>query len=122
MNNQSGIILQGLELSVKLGWPQDERLKEQIVVTDIMIDFVEPPRACTTDHLEDTYCYDALIKDIKIFIASKKFRLIEHLGFELYQLIKKSLPENTRIRTRVTKKPAILNLTGGVAFFYGDEK
>lgn len=116
----SSIKLNGLELSVKLGWPQDERLKEQIIRLDVIIRFSEPPKACHSDDLEDTHCYDALTEIIKQFVASRKFRLLEHLGLEIYNLIKHELSPDKEVCVQITKKPAILNLTDGVTFCYGD--
>jgi len=119
-NHYCSINLNSLELSVKLGWPQDERLKEQIIRLDVVIRFLKPPKACQSDDLEDTHCYDALIEIIKQFVAARKFRLLEHLGSQIYTLIKKELSDNAEARVKITKKPAILNLTDGVTFCYGD--
>lgn len=116
----ASINLNGLELSVKLGWPQDERLKEQIIRLDIVIHFLTPPKACQSDDLNDTHCYDALIEIIKRFVAARKFRLLEHLGCEIYTVIKNELSDNAEVCVKITKKPAILNLTDGVTFCYGD--
>lgn len=119
-NFSSSIAIQGLELDVNLGWTQGERATQQTVVTDVQIHFVAPPRACTTDQLDDTHCYDSLIASIKSHVAAREFRLIEHLGHEVFQLIKQTLPLGTRVQLRLTKKPTIVNLTGGVAFCFGD--
>jgi len=121
MTTYSKITLNNLELSVNLGWPQGERVKQQIVTLDVVLHFSKPPLACTTDQLADTYCYHTLINTIKKNLEQRHFRLIEHLGFELYQTIRQSLSSDTRIQLRLTKKPAILNLTDGVTFCYGDE-
>lgn len=121
MTTFSSITLNHLELSVNLGWPQDERIKPQIVTLDVVIHFSKTPLGCTTDQLTDTYCYHTLINTIKNSLEQRHFRLIEHLGFELYQTIKKSLANDARIQLHLTKKPAILNLMGGVTFSFGDE-
>lgn len=118
----TSMTLNGLELSVNLGWPSGERRKPQIVIADITLRFATPPKGCATDCLDDTHCYDALITLIKEQLATRHFRLLEHLGCELHALIKQALPATTRVTIRTTKKPAILNLTGGVSFFYGDEE
>ena len=119
MNHYASITLQGLELSVNLGWPQGERVKQQTVTIDVTIRFANIPLACTTDHLEDTYCYDTLIAAIKNQLAPRHFRLLEHLGHEIYTIVKQTVTA-ARVQVRVVKKPAIVNLTGGVAFCYGD--
>ncbi len=120
MKNYSSITLNRLELSVNLGWPQGERIKQQIVTLDVTIRFKEPPKGCSTDQLADTYCYDALVKTIKSYIATRNFRLLEHLGYEIHRLIKQSLAPDMAVEINITKKPAILNLTGGVTFCYSD--
>src|SRR6185312_9982306 len=106
------IKINGLELQVNLGWPSGERKKLQIVKLDVAIDFPTPPLGCVTDELTDTYCYDALITVIKTYVAEQHFRLLEHLGKEIHQVIKENLPANFRVHIQLTKKPAILNLTG----------
>ncbi|MEO8401636.1 MAG: dihydroneopterin aldolase [Gammaproteobacteria bacterium] len=118
---KSIIRLNQLELSVNLGWPQGERIKPQIVTADVIIHFTKPPAACVSDQLTDTHCYDMLIKTIKTEIAARNFRLLEHLGFEIHRIAKQAISAETRIQISITKKPAILNLTGGVTFFYEDE-
>mgnify|MGYP001597833778 CR=1 FL=1 len=111
--------LNGLELSVNLGWPQGERKKTQIVSLTVIICFPTPPLGCTSDQLTDTYCYDSLIQSIKNGLADRDFRLLEHLGYEIHRIITENLPPDFKIHISVTKKPAILNLTGGVTFSYG---
>lgn len=113
------MILKGLELSVNLGWTSGERAKQQSILLDATIDFAIPPLACTTDQLTDTYCYDQLIQQIKATIAVNSFRLLEHVTYEIYQLIKNFIQADTKINIQVTKKPAIANLAG-VTFCYSD--
>ncbi|HSW69186.1 MAG TPA: dihydroneopterin aldolase [Gammaproteobacteria bacterium] len=122
MKNYASMHLNGLELSVNLGWPKGERKKSQIVMLDVTIHFSKIPLGCTTDQLEDTYCYDALIKTIKNNVTGRDFRLLEHLGFELHRIVTENLPPDCKISIKLTKRPAILNLTGGVTFCYGFEK
>jgi dihydroneopterin aldolase len=119
---KSLLTLNSLELSVNLGWPKGERKQSQIVTLDVLIEFPVPPSGCMTDELEDTFCYDALIKLIKKDIADRDFRLLEHLGFEIHRIITDHFPPDFRIKISITKKPAILNLTGGVTFSYGNIK
>ena len=117
---KSSLTLKTLTLEVNLGWPTDERTKKQTVAIDVKINFPKPPEACISDQLADTCCYDSLIATIKTQLISRNFRLIEHLAHEIYQIAKQSLPNHADISIRVTKKPAIADLTGGVSFCYGD--
>jgi FolB domain-containing protein len=121
MKNNARMNLNGLELRVNLGWPQGERKKTQIVTLDVSIGFGTTPLGCTTDQLTDTHCYDALITSIKNGIDGRDFRLLEYLGYEIHRIITENLPADCSIYIKLTKKPAILNLTGGVTFCYGVE-
>ena len=120
MKTYSRITLNSLELGVNLGWPQGERKKQQIVTLNVTICFPQTPQGCTTDQLTDTHCYDSLITIIKTNLANRHFRLLERLGYEIYHIIKQSLPVDFLVQINLTKKPAILNLTGGVTFCFGD--
>ena len=118
---KSSIVLQQLELHLSLGWPDHERSQTQSVMLDIYMDFLEPSRACITDELDEKTNYDTLNQKIIENMANRSFRLIEHLGYELYQLIKTFLPENTLVTVCIIKKPPIANLKGSVQFWYGDK-
>ena len=120
MKNYTCITLNSLEVPVKLGWTEEERSHEQLISIDVTIQFAEPPKACTTDLLNDTHCYDSLVTAIKTSINDREFRLLEYLGYALYQTIKPHFSPDTLIQIHITKKPAILNLTKGVTFSYGD--
>ncbi|RDI41345.1 dihydroneopterin aldolase [Aquicella lusitana] len=110
-----------LELRVHLGWPDIERQHEQTVLLDADIFFPAPPKACTTDHLDDTLCYSALINALREYLQTRKFHLIEHLTHEIYQLIRSHLPVKSHLTVRVTKHPEIQGLTGGIQFSYSDD-
>jgi FolB domain-containing protein len=118
--HHASIILHGLELRVHLGWPQNERIELQMVVVDITIRFAMPPAACMTDNLKDTLCYDMLTSKIKKEIGTAKFHLLEHLGYQIYQMVKQEVTNNSSISITVTKKPPIDDLKGGVSFCYAD--
>lgn len=108
--------IRGLELYVNLGWPEKERQQQQAVLMDLSIHFAEPPKACISDNLSDTLCYSDLIDSIRNNISNKNFHLIEHLGHEIYHVIKTKLPDNVCINLNITKHPVISGLTGGVSF------
>lgn len=116
----SKLTLRNLELRVNLGWPDKERLQEQVVLLDIEIEFPETPKACITDNLADTLCYSTLTQHIRANIAAKNFYLIEHLSYEIYQLIQSQLPDSAKMNVRITKHPNIDGLLGGVSFAYGE--
>jgi len=120
-NIASGIVLRGLEFPVYLGWPDAERAQPQIVVIDFNLQFPQPPHGCVSDELQDTHCYDTLTSSILEKISQRQFRLLEHLGHEVYQHLKSFVKEGTKVNIRVKKLPPIAGLKGGVFFNYGDE-
>lgn len=118
---KSGLFLHDLIMEVSLGWPEEERQQKQLIRVDLKIQFNTPPKACQSDHLDDTTCYESLVNELKHHLENKSFRLLEHLGHEIYQLCKHSLATDSRIWIQVRKNPPIPNLMGGVSFCYGDD-
>jgi dihydroneopterin aldolase len=118
----SSLCIHHLELYVHLGWQEAERAQAQGVALDIDIHFAAPPAACVSDRLDDTLCYSQLIQTIREYVANKQYQLLEHFGFDLYQLIKKHMPEGAELKIALTKHPHIEGLTGGVSFCYQDKK
>lgn len=116
----TALLLHGLRLSVYLGIYPEELLKKQIVTVDLRIHFLQPPKACFSDQITDTYCYDQLIRYLKEKLNSKKFQMLEYLTQEIYLLLKNYLPSHTSIIVSVTKQPPHLDLAQGVTFEYGD--
>lgn len=114
----SCLTLHDLELCLHLGWPENERLKEQTVSVDIEIFFPNPPKACVSDKLEDTFCYSALVKKIREALCHRHFHLIEYLAKELYDVIITAVPNENDVYIQITKKPNIPGLKGGVTFTY----
>lgn len=126
MNKAAGInsrlLIRGVELCVFLGWPEEERIDEQVVLLDMEIQLATPPSACVTDELQDTFCYADIITEVHKQIGTRVFKLIEHLCYEIYQLVKPRLPADAKLSVHITKHPKIQGLTGGVRFSYEDEK
>ena len=120
MTQHSSLSISGIELNVHLGWPDNERLAKQVVLVEIDIGYPTPPNACQTDALSDTFCYATLIAALHDFVHGKQFHLIEYLGYELYRLIKSSLPDKLTVIVRVIKHPPIADFSGQVRFSYGD--
>lgn len=89
---KSSLEIKQLELVIHLGWPEKERSKRQLVLADLHIHFNESPKACVSDHLDDTVCYASLIKQLVAQTQDKTFHLIEHVAENLYTLLKAALP------------------------------
>lgn len=120
MSIKSSLLIKNFEITVSLGWLEQERVNKQTVQLDIELQFTNPPMACQSDELNETYCYDALTDKIREYVADKSFRLVEYLGGEIYLLVKKELSPSVLVKIELTKHPVIANLNGGVKFRYGD--
>lgn len=121
MNNKSSLFINGLELELFLGWPNEERMRKQIVTLDIDITYPAVPRACLSDDLKDTICYRELIEKLRAKIGDHKFHLIEHVTQEVYNAINTMLPTGCLISVSLTKHPQIQGL-GGVTFNFRDNE
>jgi dihydroneopterin aldolase len=114
------LTINGFELPVYLGWPDAERQQAQMVRIDLTVRFAKPPKACVSDQLQDTFCYDTLLTHLREKISDKEFRLVEHLTADIHSILKSLLPSDATLSVHLLKFPAINGLTGGVTFFYGD--
>ena len=121
-NKSARLVLNKLEFLVYLGWTPAERTKRQKITVDIDIQFANLPRACITDSLHDTFCYDTLNQTITKKIDKKTFRLLEHLTFEIYSIVKHFLNLKNKTTICVTKYPDSFLKSAGVSFFYSDNR
>ncbi len=119
MNKLNLLEINGLELSVFLGWPDDERSQKQTVWLDIKMQFPTEPKACLSDELNDTVCYQALIQQLREHIADTPFKLVEHLTHAIYEFIQDLVPEKTTISIALTKHPRQILGLGSVTYHYG---
>lgn len=111
MNNLSTkLILTNLQLKIKLGVTAKERLIKQKVLLNLAIAYQGFPKACCSDKITDTICYDELIKNIKQFCKLNQFSLIEHLTYELFKHIKKLTGSKNKVHLTITKFPPIVGL------------
>lgn len=118
MNSYNLLAINGLELNTFLGWPDEERLQKQTVWLDVKMRFATAPKACVSDDLNDTVCYQHLIAELRQHLADKQFKLVEHLTHEIYTFIESAVPKETAIFITLTKRPPINGL-GNVTYHYG---
>lgn len=109
------IVVRGLELQANLGWRDKELLQPQAIMLDLELYFSKKPKATQTDDLKDTVCYATLIEKIRDKIASKKYRLLEHLTEEVADVISDNI-KNIAFKVTIIKKPNIQGLVGGVSY------
>ena len=112
MNSQ--LILEKLNLHVKLGHTAEERLLPQRVILQIKLGFDSLLDACTNDNLMNTICYADLADDLQQFCNDRSFKLIEALAYQLYQFLKIKLSEKINAKINIflciTKNPQLATL------------
>lgn len=117
----SSLTLHGLRLKVRLGCESEERAIPQYVQFDVRVRFKTLPSGCLSDSLDQTICYAQLTNQIRKISEKQEFRLIEHLGWQIFASLKEILPANTPLWIRTLKeKPPIEDLQGGASFTLGD--
>jgi dihydroneopterin aldolase len=117
----SKLIIADLRLWVHLGCGEEEKLHPQMVSIDIEVIFKNPPKAVTTDYLEDTICYAQLVQKVKEVCAGGRFNLIERLVGDIHAAIQshtashKHLVESINV-TVCKVSPPVPDVHGGVFF------
>jgi dihydroneopterin aldolase len=108
------LILEKLNLKVKLGYSAEERSLPQWVSVKIKLSFPHLPSACINDNLNNTLCYAALSKALQKFCDEHAFKLIEAFAYQLYQFLKKRIfeimHERIAIFLCITKNPQLPQL------------
>lgn len=113
--------IQDYALWLHLGVSDQERHKPQQVNLSLEIEFLEPLKACDTDQLEDTVCYDLLTTQIAKELHSKSFKTIEFLAKEIFDFIKPRVSTKNRLQIHIHKvSPPMPHILGGTHFYYGD--
>ncbi|MFZ2485707.1 MAG: dihydroneopterin aldolase [Candidatus Rickettsiella isopodorum] len=113
MNSQ--LILEKVNLLVKLGNSVEERQLPQKVSLQIKLGFDRLLDACTNDNLMNTICYANLADNLQQFCDDRSFKLIEALTYQLYQFLKIELSEKINdkkinVFLCITKNPQLSKL------------
>lgn len=82
-----------------------------------------PPKGTVTDQLDDTVCYLKLVQAIQNLCQKKRFNLIEHLGYDVHQVVTTLLKDHSQnvadLKVTVRKiAPPVPGVHGGVTFTY----
>lgn len=121
MSPHSSLQLKDLRYALHIGVGTEERQTEQPVRVSIELRFLKLPRACQSEKLDETVCYDALSRSIERVARSRTYLLIETLGFDIYTALRRELPAETLLGVEIVKeKPPIAALTGGAVFSLTD--
>ncbi len=109
---KSKLHLQELVLSVYFGATLEEQAVAQNVSLDILICFERLPAACHSDKLVDTLCYAALTEALQKKFSERRYRLLEALGYAIYDYLLSYLPEGVNVlRLALTKSPPLESLS-----------
>lgn len=120
-NYRSVITLNNLSAMVKLGLHNQERSEPQEILISLKFYFSDKPKGCLTDNIEDTICYYEASEIITNLIRNREFKLIEHIGHELYSVLRAEIDKTVKIWVKIDKlNPPIENLKGSASFEYSD--
>lgn len=111
------LVLHGIRIPVHLGWLPGEQDEPQAVEFDVTVRFAHPPTAMSTDELQDTVDYSAVVHRIKETVGVRKFKLVEHLAAEVFTALRADLADEHALELGVRKvAPPVPELTGGARF------
>ena len=86
-----------------LGLYEHEQRSKREIIINITISFLSPPIACITDEIDDTFCYDSIIRTIDDTLSSKRFKLIEHITQCLYNELSNRIQNQAKLSIEVIK-------------------
>lgn len=110
----SRLSLKDFIVNVHLGVTNEERKTSQPVSISVEVDYVELPKGCFTDKIEEADDYDLISQKIKTLALAKEYCLIEHLAFEIFNSLQLDL-KNMKLSVHKVNVP-IENLKGGSVF------
>ena len=113
-----------LRLMVHLGFYEAERVKLQPVEISLRIYFPETP-ACALDDHAKFLDYGALCAAVEQWATSQKFRLVEYMGMQCFNMVRQYVDAHdcsqVRLWLQLTKCEApVPNLQGGTSFIHSD--
>ena len=112
--------LHRLKLQVRLGAEVYERSQLQGVEVDVSFFFPELTGASLLDN-DDYLCYGGLAKLMESRCKDNEFRLIEHLGAELFKIARGTAPADVKITLKLLKcKLPGVDAAGGASFTLTD--
>ena len=114
--------IENFELFVNLGVEDSERAKPQKVYFTLEVTKSDGDLKCSTsDDIADAmFDYAALLDHVKK-VEGNGYKLIEALGYSIYQLIRQQIRDRSiRISFEVQKYPQIEGLIGGAKYCYSD--
>jgi len=105
-------------LKVHLGVGKKEQSKKQKVAISLRLDI---PKLPPKDKAEDYICYGKISEAMREYCEGRRFRLIEALGLQLFDLVRKQVPKEVAISFKLHKcKLPLTYVKGGACFYYSD--
>jgi len=99
-----------ITLNVILGVYEFEQQAPQSVRVDVAYYFFDYLAACQTDNLADTICYATVAEKLQSVCNRKKYQLVEHLAWELSEVLVKDLEMAADIKVTVYKEAPVDNI------------
>ena len=91
-NGLSGVLsIKDLVIPIHIGVTDLERRNPQDISIDLELKFSETPKGCTTDKIEDTFCYKNLCDELNALLKTKEFNLVERLTHDIYNFLEKKM-------------------------------
>ena len=109
------LYLNNIELLVSIGVEEEEKIRKQMLIVNIIIEPKNQLIGCTSDNIDDTNCYAKLINGIAEISQSKHFNLLEHFTYSIFEYLNSSLL-NHHISVKVTKKIIVNKIQSEVVF------
>ena len=83
-DNQHQIMIEGLTLDMSIGILEQEKLKKQRVLLDVVLNM--SPKETYEDEIENTISYAEIIEKIQALASSKHFNLVETFAEDIVEL------------------------------------
>lgn len=96
-----------IKLSVYLGVFPEEQLEKQMVTVFVRLKSNKFLEACHSDDLSDTICYATLADRLQVVCDHKRYQLVEHLAYRLYQAVQSQVGDGFEVSIKVRKQAPV---------------
>jgi dihydroneopterin aldolase len=110
-----------LRLSLHIGCTAEEQASPQPIEISYRLTFPTRPKGCESDDLNGTYCFESTCSQIQAIATEKRYQLIEHLGWRVYEVLKSIVAPDIQVWVKITKcHPPVAHLEGPAEFVISD--
>jgi 7,8-dihydroneopterin aldolase/epimerase/oxygenase len=121
LKSSNSLSVKEISAQVSLGCSAEERAVLQEVRVSLDLIFLNKPKACETDLLDDTVCYAKLTDGVLKVCSQQSYQTVEHMAFRIFEELRKTVPQDVKLQVSMHKlHPPLASLKGGVFFTYGD--